>query len=154
MNKAELSSTIEEYLQTISHLEKKYRVARVKDIAEKMDVQMPSVTRALKVLKQNKLVNYRRNTFITLTNEGLDLAETINLKHESLTKFLNNLLLVPLEKAKKEACLIKHDVSDDTINRLTRLMKYVCGNIEKLERKKQGSWKAYISGKQKQIQHI
>lgn len=151
MGNAELSSTIEEYLQTISQLEKEYRVARVKDIADKMNVQMPSVTRALKVLKQKKLVNYRRNAFITLTDEGVDLAESINLKHESLTKFLNELLLVPLEKAKKEACLIKHDVSDDTMSRLIRLMQYVRSNIEILENKKQGSWKNYITAKQKNI---
>ena len=49
--KDELSSSIEDYLEAIGNLEKKHRVARVKDIADNLNVQMPSVTGALKVLK-------------------------------------------------------------------------------------------------------
>ena len=80
----ELSSSIEDYLEAIGSLERENRVARVKDIAERLDVQMPSVTGALKVLRGKGLVNYERNSYITLTEEGLKIADSISLKHKRL----------------------------------------------------------------------
>ena len=74
--KEELSASIEDYLEAIGHLEKQNRVARVKDIAERLNVQMPSVTGALKVLRGKGLVNYERNSYITLTEDGLKVADS------------------------------------------------------------------------------
>ncbi len=53
---------MEDYLETILLLERANKVARVKEIAERMSVQMPSVTAALKALKTRGLVEYEKNS--------------------------------------------------------------------------------------------
>ncbi len=64
--KTELSKSLE----VILDLEKIQKVARAKDIAEKMGVQRGSVTSALKNLEEKNLINYEPYSFITLTPEG------------------------------------------------------------------------------------
>jgi DtxR family Mn-dependent transcriptional regulator len=141
----ELSASIEDYLEAIGHLERKNRVARVKDIAGRLNVQMPSVTGALKVLRDKGLVNYQRNSYITLTEEGLKVAKSVTNKHASLAAFLSEILLFAPEDAQEEACKIEHTVSDETVERLERLMDYC---KEYVVEKKEGprSWKKYILG--------
>ncbi len=144
----ELSSSIEDYLEAIGSLEKENRVARVKDIAERLDVQMPSVTGALKVLRGKGLVNYERNSYITLTEEGLKIADSISFKHKRLAKFLREVLLLSPQKAQDEACQIEHAVSEETVARLMRLMEFYEENY--VDSKKDGAsqdWESVILGK-------
>lgn len=144
----ELSSSIEDYLEAIGSLEKENRVARVKDIAERLDVQMPSVTGALKVLRGKGLVNYERNSYITLTEEGLKIADSISFKHKRLAKFLREVLLLSPQKAQDEACQIEHAVSEETVARLMRLMEFYEENY--VDSKKDGAsqdWESIILGK-------
>ena len=58
----QLSTSLEDYLEAIIRLEKANRVARVKDIAGALNVQMPSVTGALKTLRDKGYVDYERNS--------------------------------------------------------------------------------------------
>ena len=146
-NTEELSSSIEDYLEAIGSLEKENRVARVKDIAERLDVQMPSVTGALKVLKVKGLVNYERNSYITLTDEGLKIAISISLKHNRLERFLREVLLLSPDKAQDEACKIEHAVSDETVARLMRLMEYYEKNYIDTKKDTSRDWESIILGK-------
>ena len=143
----ELSSSIEDYLEAIGSLEKENRVARVKDIAERLDVQMPSVTGALKVLKVKGLVNYERNSYITLTDEGLKIADSISLKHKRLAKFLREVLLLSPDKAQDEACQIEHAVSDETVTRLMRLMDFYENNYVDSKKDSSRDWESIILGR-------
>jgi DtxR family Mn-dependent transcriptional regulator len=88
--KAVLSESLEDYLETILDLEKTNKVARVKDIAEKMGVLRGSVTGALKNLAEKKLINYEPYSFITLTRKGATIAREITRRHEVLKDFLHN----------------------------------------------------------------
>jgi DtxR family Mn-dependent transcriptional regulator len=142
--KDELSSSIEDYLEAIGHLEKEHRVARVKDIAQSLEVQMPSVTGALKVLRDKGLVNYERNSFITLTKEGLKIANSISMKHKRLAKFLHEVLFLSLEDAQDEACQIEHAVSEETVQRLMRLMEYFEKYHMDSSKPQSGSWKSFL----------
>ena len=95
-----LTSNMEDYLEAIRNLEKANRVARVKDIAKTLKVKMPSVTGALKVLREKGLINYEKNSFISLTKEGLRISKEILNKHQTLTRFLETILLMePKERA-------------------------------------------------------
>ena len=143
----ELSSSIEDYLEAIGSLEKEHRVARVKDIAGRLDVQMPSVTGALKVLKVKGLVNYERNSYITLTAEGLKIANSISLKHKRLATFLREVLLLSPGKAQDEACRIEHAVSEETVTRLMRLMDYYEKNYVVSKKDTSRDWESIILGK-------
>ncbi len=120
-----LSHSLEDYMEAILLLEEKNRVARVKDIAEHLNVQMPSVTGALKTLREKNLVDYQKNSFITLTPEGLTLARQVQDKHNILQRFLSETLGLDPEAADDEACLLEHAVSGRTTLRLQGLVEYL-----------------------------
>lgn len=120
-----LTTSLEDYLEAILFLEEKNRVARVKDIAEYLSVQMPSVTGALKTLKNKDLVEYERNSFINLSKEGLKIARSIRKKHDILKKFLNKTLLLDEETADEEACKIEHAIDKSTANRIKNLTEFI-----------------------------
>jgi DtxR family Mn-dependent transcriptional regulator len=134
-----LTPSLEDYLEAILQLEEKNRVARVKDIAEMLSVQMPSVTGALKNLKGKGLIDYEKNSFINLTEQGKDIAETILKKHHILVKFLEESLLIEHAKAEEEACRIEHSIDLDTARRIKNISTYLAesfngksGELEKL----------------------
>ena len=105
-----LSESLEDYLEVIFELEKIHKVARVKDIAEKMGVQRGSVSGTLKSLKQKKLINYRPYSFITLTKQGKKLAEEICRRHQVIKNFLQCVLLLDESKAEENACRMEHSM--------------------------------------------
>jgi len=142
-----LTSNMEDYLEAIMNLEKANRVARVKDIAQTLQVKMPSVTGALKVLREKGLINYEKNSFISLTKEGLKISKMILNKHQTLTRFLETILLITNGRAQDMACKMEHAIDCDTVKRMTRLIDlFEKGMIEsgKISHK---AWKEHIEGK-------
>ncbi len=121
----DLSSSLEDYLETILELEKRYRVARVKDIAEALEVQMPSVTGALKTLRNRGLVQYEKNSFIQLTETGRKTAQSVAERHTSIHQFLSDTLCLSNEEAESTACKIEHVVSPELARRLSNLGAYL-----------------------------
>lgn len=126
-----LTTSLEDYLEAILYLEEKNRVARVKDIAEYLSVQMPSVTGALKTLKSKELVEYERNSFINLTKEGMTIARSIRKKHDILHGFLKDILLLPEDIADDEACKIEHAIDQSTALRIFNLTNFIQSMIKK-----------------------
>ena len=145
MKKNKLTSSLEDYLEAIFILEKKHRVARVKDIAAHLNVQMPSVTGALRNLRDKGLVVYEKNSYINLTAEGLEKAEKIAGRHILLKSFLQDVLLLDGETADDEACKIEHAISQDTTARLSLLMTYL-EDVREKENLSPEDWKRIISG--------
>ena len=125
-----LSHSLEDYLEAILILETKNRVARVRDIAAHLDVQMPSVTGAVKNLRDKGLVNYEKNSFISLTASGKQAAEEIFNKHSVLASFLENVLLLSHEKAVDQACMIEHVIDSETSDRLRRCTAFLSKKLE------------------------
>jgi len=116
---------MEDYLETILTLESSRRVARVKDIAEALGVQMPSVTSALKTLKERGMVNYEKNSYIMLTEKGKQVAESIIKRHFAVAGFLQKVLCVPTEQSQETACRIEHVITPDIAHRLQNLTGYI-----------------------------
>ncbi|MBI9104351.1 MAG: metal-dependent transcriptional regulator [Spirochaetales bacterium] len=145
MNNRNLTPSLEDYLETILRLERKNRVARVKDIAALLDVQMPSVTGALKNLRTRGLVNYEKNSYISLTDEGMGIAKSVEGKHELLVEFLNGILLVPLEDAEEEACEIEHVISKETASKLKKMTNYLQNEIFNNNNLSSDEWKKIIT---------
>lgn len=121
----ELSESLEDYLETILHLEQDQKVARAKDIAEKMGVQRGSVTSALKNLKEKKLINYEPYSFITLTPQGKQLAEEITRRHVVLKNFLLNILQVDEKTAESTACRMEHAIDGKSLERLLSFFDFI-----------------------------
>jgi DtxR family Mn-dependent transcriptional regulator len=126
MNKQiDLSENMENYLETILDLEKTNKVARAKDIAERLGLQKGSVSGALKVLKGKDLINYSPYSFITLTSKGKKIAESIYRRHQVLHDFLQNVLQIDAEKADNTACRMEHVIDEDTLERLIAFIEYI-----------------------------
>ena len=124
-----LSPSQEDYLEAILELENTKRVARVKEIAEYLDVRMPSVSGALKQLKIKGLIDYEKNSFITLTAEGKAAASRVFEKHNLLDSFFREILLLDEKTAASEACSAEHSISKETIDRLSGLSDYLKSDV-------------------------
>jgi DtxR family transcriptional regulator, Mn-dependent transcriptional regulator len=120
-----LTSVMEDYLETIFELDKEKRVVRVKDIAKRMDVKMPSVSSMLKTLNDRGLVNYEKYEYIELTKNGVKVGKEMRRRHEILLKFLSEILKIDFAIADAEACKMEHTLSGATLDRLTDFMEFI-----------------------------
>lgn len=107
----------ENYLETILILSKQNKFVRSVDIADKMNFSKPSVSRAISVLKNKKLIFVDSVGFIFLTEEGENIAKQIYEKHCFLTDFFK-FLGVEEKVAKKDACKVEHAMSQETFEKL------------------------------------
>jgi len=121
----ELTSNIEDYLETVIMLDRKDRVVRVRDISHKMGVSMPSVCRALKVLSKKGLISHEKYGYIQLTRKGEILGEKIYNSHKILIKFLKGILNTDAKTAERDACKIEHGISGSTIRKLIAFVKFI-----------------------------
>lgn len=118
-----LSSSKEDYLKTIHLLNNQRGSVRVKDIAEKLDITMPSVSSAVKSLEKKGLVSHPRYDLVALTNQGSQIAESITMRHCIIRDFLSNVLELDTEIAEKDACVMEHSISPETLEKLVRFLE-------------------------------
>jgi DtxR family Mn-dependent transcriptional regulator len=116
---------MQDYLEAIYHLQNEKQVARVKEIATRLQVKLPSVSGALKSLRAKELVHHEDYGYVTLTAEGRRLAGGITRRHEAVRRFLTSILQIDPERAETEACHLEHAVSERTLQRLLRLIEFV-----------------------------
>lgn len=121
----ELSSTLEDYLETIYCLEEEKRVARPRDIAEAQGVARSTVTAALQSLSEKGLINYEPYELITLTEEGRNRAEKLDSRHRIIRDFLENILNLDPERADETACGMEHAVERDVLERFTCFLAFM-----------------------------
>ena len=117
-NITKITNSQEEYLKTIFILEKNNKKVRVTDIAEKLHITKPSVNKAINILKDMELINYKIYGDIKLTQQGEKLAKEIIKKHDILKMFLSDVLEVEPNKAEEEAKQMKYAISEDTAKKL------------------------------------
>jgi DtxR family Mn-dependent transcriptional regulator len=120
-----LSENLEDYLEVILELEKTNKVARAKDIAEKVGVQNASVTGALKTLEKKGLINYEPYSYITLTDLGLKIARKITRSHTVLENFLINVLQIDQKTATETACRMEHAITEEATERLISFIEFI-----------------------------
>ncbi len=120
-----LSENMEDYLEVILALSKDKGVARVGEIAEKMNVKSPSVNAAMKSLADRNLVVHEKYGYVTLTKEGQKLAAAVQGKHDVLYRFLTEFLMISPDVAWGEACSIEHAISEEPFVRLVKFFKFL-----------------------------
>lgn len=101
----------EMYLETILRLSKQRTTVRAIDVGEEMGYSKPSVSRAIGLLKQGGYVIGNEDGHLSLTPQGLEVAEKIYERHTLLTRMLIS-LGVDEKTAAKDACKIEHVISD------------------------------------------
>lgn len=106
-----LNESGEMYLESIYVLSEKLNAVRSIDVAEYMGFSKPSVSRAVSLLKQQKLIEVDKDGYITLTPAGSEHAAKIYERHTILSRVLMT-LGVDAETAADDACRIEHVISD------------------------------------------
>jgi DtxR family transcriptional regulator, Mn-dependent transcriptional regulator len=120
-----LTSVMEDYLEAIYELEDEKRFVRVKDIAQRMDVKMPTVTSMLKTLRDRGLVNYEKYEYVELTKSGVGVGKEMHRRHGILRDFLSKVLKIDMATADEDACKMEHALSPATLDSLIDFMAFI-----------------------------
>ena len=91
--------------------------ARSIDIAAGLNVTKPSVSVAMKRLRENGYIAMDESGFITLLPPGEEIAAKMYARHQLLSEFLIRLGVSP-ENAVADACKIEHDLSDESFEKI------------------------------------
>lgn len=118
----EIHESAEDYLEKILMLQQRLGQVRSIDIVNELGFSKPSVSVAMKKLRENGYIEMDAENFITLTASGSRIAKRIYSRHQTLTRLLVQ-FGVSQETAEKDACKIEHDISDETFSAIRTFMK-------------------------------
>ncbi len=105
------TESIEDYLETILTLKNRLGQVRSIDIVRELNFTKPSVSVAMKNLREKGYITMSNEGYISLTEDGKAQAEHVLEKHTLLTNWLIS-LGVDEETALEDACRMEHDISD------------------------------------------
>lgn len=124
----QVSASLEDYLEVIYETINEKQGVKAIDISRKLGVGRSSVSDALKVLADKKLVNYGRYDVLSLTKEGEKIAKEVIVKHSVLYDFFVNVLDLSPEQADENACRIEHVISEEAFERFVDFMNKLESN--------------------------
>lgn len=116
---------MEDYLEAVFNLKKEKKFVRVKDIAQKMGVKLPTVTSMLNTLSERGLINHEKYEYVELTAKGKRIAKDVFRRHVILRDFLTDILNVDEKTAEEDACRMEHAVSPVTLDRFVGFMEFI-----------------------------
>ena len=125
----EIHKSAEDYLETILNLQQKQGQVRSIDVSEYMGYSKPSISRAMGLLKSGGYILMDKDGYITLTQEGAEMAQKIYERHTILSGLLIR-LGVSRETAAEDACRLEHAISDESFEAIKR-------HVQSMEKKQQ-----------------
>ena len=117
-----IQKSAQDYLETMLMLQQSRGYVRSIDVADQLGVTKPSVSYATKRLRENGYITMSTDGLISLTQAGLDIAQSMYERHTVLTEVLMS-LGVDEETAREDACKIEHDLSEKTFDALCRYVE-------------------------------
>jgi Mn-dependent DtxR family transcriptional regulator len=132
-NTSDVGKSAEDYLEAMLVLKEKNGYIRSVDISTHLGVTKPSVSNAMKRLREEGYIEMNRSGFITVTDKGMEIADKIYTRHKKLTSYFIALGVDP-DVAEDDACKIEHDISDQTFEALCRCID-TCGMANKTKKK-------------------
>ena len=117
-----IQESAENYLETILMLAKQSGSVRSIDIVNKLEFTKPSISIAMKNLRENGYINMDSDGYITLTDKGLEIASAVYERHTLLSDWLIA-LGVDKETAADDACKIEHVISAASFEAIKNHMK-------------------------------
>ncbi len=117
-----LTASMENYLKAVYLLKRSCETVRCVDIARRMGVSLPSVSRAVKELSKRKHLTRGPDGSISLTASGERIAEALCERHTFFTETLIEAGVDP-QTASKEACRMEHGVSEASFRKLREAAK-------------------------------
>ena len=118
-----LTPSHEHYLRAIREVRSRHGYARLTDVARELGVSHPTLSVGLRTLEEDGLVSHDAHRFLVLTPRGERVAKEVHHRFRVLQAFLADLLGVPPKQAEREACLMEHDISAETTERVLDLIK-------------------------------
>ena len=117
-----IQESAENYLETILILKNKNGAVRSIDIANELGFSKPSVSVAMKNLRENGYIEVDSSGYITLLDSGRRIAEKIYERHTTLSKWLVS-LGVDAKTAAEDACRIEHIISSESFEAIKKIAK-------------------------------
>lgn len=114
-----IQRSAEDYLEAMLMMQEKYGFIRSIDIANHLGVTKPSVSHAVKILRENEYIFMDKEGRITLSKTGLEIATRMYERHKLLTDVLVRLGVDPAI-AEDDACKIEHDLSEESFTAICR----------------------------------
>ncbi|GMU93481.1 MAG: hypothetical protein AMXMBFR4_25390 [Candidatus Hydrogenedentota bacterium] len=130
---------MEQYIETIAHLQTTRRVASISDIADGASVSRPAASRAVRDLADKDLVEHQSYGYVVLTPRGEALARKLEARHDKLYRFFTSVLGFDEATADAEACRLEHQVDDEFAKRIAELASFFSKN-----EKAKAEWEQYV----------
>lgn len=112
-----IHQSAEDYLETILVLKERRGAVRSIDIANEMNFSKPSISVAMKKLRENGYIEVDKDGYIVLTDTGMEIASKVYNRHKLLTQFFVS-LGVDEAVAAEDACKIEHHLSQETFEKI------------------------------------
>ena len=114
-----IHKSAEDYLEKILMLSEQKGYVRSVDIATGLSVSKPSVSVAMKHLREDGYIAMDKDNYITLTDAGMEIARRVYDRHKALTEILIRIGVSP-EVAQEDACKVEHDISAETYDAIVK----------------------------------
>lgn len=126
MNKRKkITSSLENYIRAISEVSKIKKASRAKDISQYLNVGPSSVSEALKILSDKKLINYEPYGIITLAPAGEKIAKNIEQRHTTICDFFQNVLLIDEKDVEINAFKLQHEISNEALDKFIQFLDFM-----------------------------
>ena len=117
-----IHESAEDYLESILVLQEQYGQVRSIDIVNHLGFSKPSVSIAMKKLRESGYISMASDGSITLNDSGLEIARKVYGRHKVITR-LFTIMGVSQEQAAVDACKVEHDLSAETFARICEFVR-------------------------------
>lgn len=112
-----IHESAEDYLESILIIQEQAGQVRSIDIVNKLGFSKPSVSIAMKKLRESGYIAMAGDGSITLTDNGMEIASRVYGRHKTIARLFEMMGVSP-EQASIDACKVEHDLSDETFRRI------------------------------------
>lgn len=133
-DKSQLTASMEDYLEMIYRNCMTDGYVRMNQLAEQLNVQVPSATKTVQRLSKLGLVDYKRYGIIQLTNKGDEIGEFLLKRHKIIEQFLKNLGVIEPDILLKDTETIEHNISVSTLRNLELFNSFLYVNPDIIDR--------------------
>lgn len=117
-----IHASAEDYLESILVLQERCGTVRSIDIVNELNYSKPSVSIAMKKLRENGYITMTSDGTISLTRSGMEIASQVYGRHKTITQ-LFTLLGVSPAVAAEDACKVEHDLSEETFRQIRHFVE-------------------------------
>lgn len=114
-----IQESAENYLETILILQKRKGTVRSIDIVNELEYSKPSVSIAMKNLRENGFIETDADGYICLLDKGMQIAQMMYERHMLISQWLTALGVNP-RTAEEDACRIEHVISAESFNAIKK----------------------------------